>query len=146
MNETSDYLTTPTLYIHCLRTDCPRASQCLRQFAGRQVNPKLSYIRCINPSTYPADADQCPHFQPIRTIRLAWGIAHVGNDLPYEKAVSIKRALHQYFSKITYYRISHHERPLSPKEQNDIQAIFQRHAVNTPPKYDYFTTEYDWEA
>lgn len=146
MSNTSNnnYITTPTFYLHCLRSECPRADKCLRRLAGKQVSPEIPVIHCVNPSAHPAGTDSCPYFQPIRTIRLAWGIAHIGNNLPYEQAVGIKRALHRCFSKITYHRISHHERPLTPAEQAEIENILRRNGVSQPVEYDYYTTEYDW--
>lgn len=145
MKDDFDYQSVPFNYIHCFNENCPRKDECLRHLTGLCAPKNISTIKTFNPAAYPADTDNCPYFRSARKIRLAWGISTMFDNIPYRTAVLLQSAIHQLYPKTTYYRIAHQERPLSPKEQEDIAHIFAQNGIKTPPQYDRYTEGYDWD-
>lgn len=65
-------------------------------------------------------------------------------DIPYAKALLIKRKMISYFGRTKFYRIYREEKPVSPKGQKAIKEIFINNNIEIEPHYDRFTEEYDW--
>lgn len=89
-------------------------------------------------------ADICPFFKADKKDRYALGITHLLDDLPHNKAIAIKRAMNENFSKGTFYRIQKKERLIAPNEQNIIRQIFIQYGIHADPLFDKYIEQYDW--
>ena len=139
-----DYTKVPNGYVHCFHHDCPRASECLRHLTGLNIPADVQTVRCVSPSAWPTAADKCPHYRSVQKVTLAWGTSHMAEEVPYKQAIAIRRAIRRLWPKTTFFRISHHERPITPDMQEMIARIFARKAPDAQPRYDYLTEEYDF--
>lgn len=145
MTNDFDYSSVPFNYIHCLHPDCLQSERCLRHLTAQHVPQELTSIMAIPPSNYPQQTQHCPYYMSIEKKRYAWGISVLFDNVPYKKAVLLKRMIHDIYPKTTYYRILHEERPLSPAEQDRIANLFTRHGITEAPVFDRYTDEYEWE-
>lgn len=144
MEDYFNYDSVPFNYMHCLNSACARSESCLRHLVALHVPQKVKRIVAVNPANYPANAHHCPYFRSCVKARYAWGISSLFDNVPYKKAIFLKREILEIFPKTTYYRILHKERALSPKEQAQIAGLFAQAGVAEPLMFDCYTEEYDW--
>ncbi len=145
MNTEFDYSLVPENYVHCFHAGCRQGENCLRRLAALHAPEEAVVLRCINPAAHPEKAGRCPHFRPAVKVRLAWGISALCNAVPYGIATHLLSSVRQSFSKPTYYRILHEERPLYVEEQQMIADLFARSGVGVQPVYARYTETYDWK-
>ena len=143
MTDNFNYKDVPGNYAHCLREQCPRASECLR-FQVAQYSPETTAtLFVINPK-HIANQKECSYFHSVQLIRHAVGITHLFDNLPYSKARLIKKELLRYFERNRYYRIYRHERSISPEGQEFIRKLFRKEGIQEEPVFDYYTDLYEW--
>lgn len=140
-----DYTRVPARYVHCFIDTCPRAGECLRRLTAKHIPADIPAVQAVNPASPQTGTEQCPHYQTLQKVTYAWGVAHLLDDLPYPTAVSINRAVRQLWPRTSYQRMARHERPIPPEQQRKIAAILVRYGIDTPPRYDYTTEEYNFE-
>lgn len=145
MKEILNYQSVPFNYVHCFHRECPRAKECLRHLVALNAPQSVTYIHTLNPAAYPKNPDRCPHFKPSAKVRLAWGLTGFYDNIPYRTAIALRRAIRAIYPKTTYYRLLNSERAISPKEQEKIAEIFVQFGITTPPTYDSYTEDYNWE-
>ena len=145
MSTEFDYGSVPHNYAHCFNAACPRGENCLRRLAALHAPKEAMYLCCLNPAAYPTDADTCPHYRTTEKVRLAWGISSLCNQVPYGIANSLMSCVRHSFSKPTYYRILHQERPVLVEEQRMIAELFVRSGVKELPVYDRYTESFNWK-
>ena len=145
MKDDFSYDRVPFHYIHCLNPNCSRSEDCLRHLTALHIPKEIPTITALSPASYPEDTKRCPYFRSIEKKTYAWGISVLFDDIPYKKALLLRSMVHTLYPKTTYYRILHQERPLSPAEQQDIARIFRQNGITTPPVFDNYTEEYDWD-
>ncbi len=143
--ENFNYRAVPLNYMHCLNPACPRSADCLRHIAAQHIPADVKKIVTVNPTNYPLEPDHCPYFRSTGKIRYAWGISTLFDDVPYKKAMYLKRMIHDLYPRTTYYRILHRERALSPEEQEEIAGLFAQIGLSEPPVFDRYTEEYYWD-
>ena len=134
----------PFNYMFCFNEACPKKSECLRNSARAFLTAEEPSIKILNPLCYPKDNAYCQHFRSNQKITLAWGIKNIFDNINYKTAKSIKADMLQTFSKGTYYRILHEQRPVNPDEQETIQKIFNNNGIKEAPNYSRLTQEYNW--
>lgn len=143
MSEPFTYSQVPKGYLHCFNAACPRTDKCMRYIVASHATGEHPTLHVVNPQAYPEDASTCPHFAVCRKIKLAWGIKRIYDRLPLVTAGSIRLRVVSLFSKGTYYRLYHGERPLWPEEQQQIADIYA--AFGQPaPAYERYTYELRW--
>ena len=143
--ENFNYQSVPFHYLHCLNPSGARSASCLRHLAAQHVPAEVTHIMAVNPANYPAEADRCAYFRSTEKQRYAWGISSLFDNIPYKKAVYLKRKIHDLYPRTTYYRILHQERALSPGEQEEITALFLQTGIDEVPVFDRYTDEYNWD-
>ena len=144
MEETFDYSLVPSYFVHCFNTQCPRAGECLRLLAGRNVTASRPVVQAVSPAVWEAEGKPCVHFHPIRRVRIAWGVRQAIERMPYKEGQNIVKALNRMYTKATLNRITTCQRPLSPEEQTRIEALFARHGVTDGNVFDRVAMVYDW--
>ena len=134
----------PFNYMLCFNETCSKKSECLRSSVRAFLTTEEPSIKILNPLCYPKDNADCQHFRSNKKITLAWGIKNIFDNINYKTAKSIKADMLKKFSKGTYYRICHEQRPVKPEEQEIIQKIFNDNGVKEAPNYSRLTQEYNW--
>ncbi|NDV60317.1 DUF6078 family protein [Bacteroides sp. 519] len=144
MKNSLNYESVPRNYAHCFNEQCVRSSQCLRHLVAQNSTSQYDIVSIINPKCIPDKTDQCPFFKNIRKVRLAWGIKHLLDDVPFKDGNSMRRQLLSHFGKTAYYRIYRLEHGLLPKEQEYIRQLFRNHGINKEPQFEKYTEEYEF--
>ena len=140
-----DYSTVPYNFVHCLRTECPHAAECLRYQVALRVPGKCETINVVSPSYTPPKGKECAYFLKDCMQRFAMGIKHMLDKLPHTDAMIIKKQMINYFSRTVYYRHWRNERAFSPKEQAYIRKLFLRRGITEEPIYEEYIEQYLWE-
>lgn len=144
MTEEFNYEAVPYGYTHCFNTHCPKGENCLHQLVAVHSTNQYPTLSVVNPKCIPEDGTDCPFYQSIQKIRVAWGIKNLLNDVPHKDAISIKDHLIRHFGRALYYRIYRKERFLDPEQQDYIRRLFLQKGVTQEPAYEYYTEEYKW--
>lgn len=134
----------PDYFARCFNSQCTQTDNCLHRLAAVHDTPALTSIRIINPLCIPKDSTQCPHFQSVKKIRVAWGISHLLDEIPYKSLQPIKSHLIRYFSRGKYYRFYRKECYLTPEDQKYIQTVFRHYNITMEPVFDSYSEEYRW--
>lgn len=144
MENDFDYKLVPSGFGHCFNNDCPQANSCLRNLAAKQSASGSSFITIVNPAHYPADGNACTHFKQCQKVRMAWGIAHLFDNLPSKEVPELRRRLISHFTKALYYRFYRKEYAIIPRDQLYFRKLFKQRGITEDPAFEYYTEEYEW--
>lgn len=142
----------PKDYIYCPAVDgvCPRAPQCLRAIAYRQLTAteapaKPGPIRIVHPACVASAADGCEYYRDSTPVRFARGMTNMFEDLPLKQARIVRRKVMACFSCESYFYLSRKgERLITPAEQKAIRNAFRSAGVETAPQYDRYEEGVVW--
>lgn len=142
--ENFDYSLVPYSFMHCIHASCVHANDCLRYRVMQHATSDRESLSIVNPARIPGNGNKCRHFLADKKVQFALGITHLLNNVPYNKALEIKRELKSYLERSTYYRIRNKERLIKPEEQNYIRQLFLRKGINEEPVFDAYIEQYEW--
>ncbi len=143
MKEDFNYKDIPVNYLHCLSSECPRSSGCLRFQVALHIKHDTPAFSIVNPA-YVATHQECPFYRPNRLTHFALGMKHLFDNIPYAKALKIRNTLYQHFERSMYYRIRNKARLITPKEQAFIKRVFHKEGIEEEPVFDEYVDQYDW--
>ena len=144
MKHSSEKPLAPANYSRCFNTQCTKADNCLHRLAALHDTPEYSSIRIINPLCIPTDSSQCTYFQSAQKIRVAWGINHLLDEVPYKTLQPLKSQLIAHFGRGKYYRFYREECYLSPEDQNYVRQTFRQYGIPGEPAFNSYSEEYRW--
>lgn len=139
------YESVPSHFAHCFNGQCVKSNSCLRHLAAEHCTAAHPIIRTINPLCVPDNSDTCPYFRPLEKIRIAWGIKHLFDRLPYTEAKLLKSQIMARFGKTMYYRYYRKEYGVSPENQEFIRRVFSKKGIAEEPAFEYYSEEYIWD-
>lgn len=134
----------PRTFAHCLAETCPQKSQCLRWKAYELLPGDLrEQISFVNPkSVPPPQGEDCPYFMKMELQRYAKGMKRILDDVPFIQVNALRRQMINYFGRTAYYRCVNGERLITPKEQNDIKAMFSAQGLSDDLSFDGYIENY----
>ena len=144
MKNDFNYDSTPHSYAHCFNHQCVRSQKCMHHLVAQHCNALPSTICVVNPAWIPEDTSTCSLFQPIRKVRMAWGVRNLLNKIPHEDAVKLKAQIINYFGRTHYYRLYRKEHGLTPEQQNFIRRLFRNKGIAEEPAFESYTEVYQW--
>ncbi len=144
MEDSFDYQAVPFGYAHCFNTHCVKGEKCLRHLVALHSTNKYSTLSVVNPNSIPKDTNDCPFFRPIRKIKIAWGVIHLLDEVPYKDTSFIKERMLNYFGRSLYYRFYRKEHSINPEQQEFIRQLFRQKGITKEPVFEYYTDEYEW--
>ena len=133
----------PKGYAVCFRKECPLAQSCLRQLSADDPSEER-FISVVNLSLVRGAAKQCPFYKSSEKVRVAYGIDHIFNDIPFSKHKQVFHSVKNYFGKSTYYRIANKRRPIWPNEQEYVRQVFARNGISEPVEFGEYQDIYNW--
>ena len=89
MIDTLNYNEVPFHFVHCFRTECPKASSCLRYQATRFLSADKRCVKALNP-TFVGNPAECQEYLSDTPVIYASGISRLFDELPYAKAKDVK--------------------------------------------------------
>lgn len=127
----------PQNYPICFRTSCTKSSQCLRH----QLVAQLPDGTTTGPAVYPTcpDGEDCPHYRPCRTIRMAYGFESIYTPVRHVDYTAMRRQLIRLLhGNGQYYLYKHGQKPLTPEQQQAINDLFAQYGYDTPVAFDSY--------
>lgn len=144
MEKDFNYQSVPGGFAHCFNHKCSNSKICLRALAAKECESGKYFINTVNPAFYPEEEDSCPYLIKNEKVRIAWGITHLFDSVPYKKASELRRRLISHFNKSHYYRIYRKELPLTPSDQQYINLLFKQEGIKEAPSFDSYSETYNW--
>ena len=143
MIETLDYTQVPSNFMHCFRAECPHANECLRYQATRFIPSECKSVVCLNPLRVP-NPTECPEFLSDKPVQYAYGISRLYDDIPFSTAKDVKDDVITKIGKSQYYRMKKELIGISPRLQQSIKAVFQKHGIDKEPLFDRHEFVFQW--
>ena len=134
----------PKTYRLCIKTDCPRAAECLRSIALAMVSPDEQCIQVINPAYLSTIEGDCPVFSSAEKVRYARGFVKMLSGLTVSQANLLRQTLEHDFGHARYFRLRSGERLIDPDTQEHIRQAMVRIGITDLPDFDAYVEEYDW--
>ena len=134
----------PKTYRLCVKTDCPRAAECLRSIALTMVSPDEQCIQVINPAYLSTIEGDCPVFRSAEKVRYARGFVKMLSGLTVSQANLLRQTLEHDFGHARYFRLRAGERLIDPATQEHIRQAMVRIGITDLPDFDAYVEEYDW--
>ena len=134
----------PKTYRLCVKTDCPRAAECLRSIAMAMVSPDEQFIQVINPAYLSTIEGDCPVFRSAEKVRYARGFVKMLSGLTVSQANLLRQTLEHDFGHARYFRLRSGERLIDPDTQEHIRQAMVRIGITDLPDFDAYVEEYDW--
>ena len=134
----------PKTYRLCIKTDCPRAAECLRSIALTMVSPDEQSIQVINPAYLSTIEGDCPVFHLAEKVRYARGFVKMLSGLTVTQANLLRQTLERDFGHARYFRLRSGERLIDPATQEHIRQAMVRIGITNLPDFDAYVEEYDW--
>ena len=134
----------PKTYRLCVKTDCPRAAECLRSIALAMVSPDEQSIQVINPAYLATIEVDCPVFHSAEKVRYARGFVKMLSGLTVSQANLLRQTLEHDFGHARYFRLRSGERLIDPDTQEHIRQAMVRIGITDLPDFDAYVEEYDW--
>ncbi len=135
----------PYSFVCCLLDKCPLHKDCLRYLAAQNVDASKQTFNCLNPRVESVGTQDCPHFRSTEKVRYAIGLANVFNNVPGQYIKALRNQLISSFGQTRYYtEMRSGKRKITPKEQDEIAAIFKSLKIKAPVIYDRFEEDYHW--
>lgn len=134
----------PKTYRLCVKTDCPRAAECLRNIALAMVSPDELSIQVINPVYLSTIEGDCPMFRSAEKLRYARGFVRMLSELTVSQANVLRQTLEHDFGHTRYFRLRAGERLIDPATQEHIRQAMVQIGVTNLPDFDAYVEEYDW--
>lgn len=137
-------MTPPITYPLCLQHDCPVADSCLRHEAyAKMSGPVRPHLTIVNPAIV-RPGHECPSYQAAMPVRIAYGFLGLLSRLPHGQVAAVRQEICESYPERTYYKLRSGERPLTPREQQEVAAIFVAHGLQEPVEFDRYAEEYEW--
>ena len=108
MIDTLNYNEVPFHFVHCFRTECPKASSCLRYQATRFLPTDKRSVKALNPA-FVANLAECKEYLSDTPVLYAYGMSKLFDELPYAKAKDIKDDIIFLIGKTQYYRMKNNK-------------------------------------
>ena len=128
----------------CIKTDCPRAAECLHRVALSLVSPDEPTIPVINPVYLAATEGDCPLFHSATPVRYAQGFVKMLSTLTVAQANALRIKLESHFGHTLYFRLRSGKRLINPAEQAYIRQTMTELDINPLPDFDTYVEAYNW--
>jgi len=120
----------PFGWCNCFCDGCPKHTDCLHYEVGRHLPMSTTYGYAIYPMAY--QQGDCPHFRPIRVIKVAWGFRGLFYEVKEKDGTYLRNKMMHYLGgRTTYYRYNKGERLLTPEQQQWIMNLFAKQGYDT---------------
>ena len=128
----------------CFNDTCPKATLCLRRHIASYVPTDQLSIKCVNPANHKITKGECPVFISKEKVKMAVGMMHLLDRVPYDTASYIKRNLIAELTRKRFYAYRKGAEPIPPKVRQRIAEVFLENGCSQTPQFDSFTEEYEW--
>ena len=134
----------PKNYILCLKSDCPKAANCLRHVAVAMMPAEVPTWHIVSPTHLAQVEDECPYYRSAEKVRYARGFVKMLSGLTVKQAHAFRLTLEHDFGHTRYFRLRAGERLIDPATQEHIRQVMTRIGITFLPDFDAYVEEYTW--
>ena len=140
-----DFNEIPERWAVCMNDNCPKAGECLRRTACKEMPKTVTRWMCVMPSAL--QDGECKYFVKEEKIRMARGFRSLFDGMNSRDARhDLRLKLSEYFgSKGAYYRHKDGERLITPEQQHQIEALVEQYGYSAETIFDEFVDAYDFK-
>lgn len=132
-----DFEEVPVWFPVCINKDCPRKDECLRYQATSALPAGHKTLFCIAPSQW--ESDGCPHFEEIRTVRMARGFSKLFDQVLQKHAAKLREDITSVLHGTRiYYECRDGKRLITPEEQEDMRQLVKRRGYTWEVPFDAY--------
>ena len=125
----------------CFLGECKRKEECMRYQMCLLAPEETTRQTCVLPTVLRRKV--CPHFHPIKKVRMAAGFEKICDEIKAKHEAAIKAKLMAYLgARSTYYRYRKGERSLTPEQQEWILKLLRRYGYTEGIEFDSYREEY----
>lgn len=140
MDKDFDFKQVPYGWAMCYVEACPRKDECLR-YQVYLSSLRRTMHNCVMPGALLKKT--CPHFHPIRKMRVAIGFRYIFEKVLARDIASMRSEMASFLGcRATFYRYRRGDQPLNPRQQKWIQEMFRRHGYTDEIVFDKYKDVY----
>lgn len=127
----------------CYLGECKRKEECMRYQMCLLAPEETTRQTCVLPTVLRQKV--CPHFHPIKKIRVAVGFQKLLDELKAKDQATIRLKLMGYLGHGgTYYRYRNGKNSLTPEQQEWIKKLMRRYGYTAEDIFDSYREEYQF--
>ena len=140
-----DFNDIPERWAVCLNDKCPKAGECLRCMAYKEMPKTVTRWMCVMPSAL--QDGECKYFVKEEKIRMARGFRSLFDGMNSRDARhDLRLKLSEYFGSTgSFYRYKDGKRLLTPLQQQEIKKLIEQYGYNTESVFDEFVISYEFK-
>ena len=143
MDKDLNFSMVPHGWALCYLGECKRKEECMRYQMGMLAPEDLTRTTCILPTVLKQKV--CPHFHPIKKVRMAAGFQKMFDELKTKHQAVIRMKLNSYLGHGgTYYRYRNGDNLLTPEQQEWIKKLLRRYGYTEDDIFDSYREEYQF--
>ena len=136
--------TVPTNYMLCLKSDCPKATMCLRHKATLMIPADVMKWSILSPVYLAKMKGECPHYRSAEKVRYARGFVRMIRTLPVNISEMVAQKLIARFGRNAYYDMRKGKRAIAPTEQEVIIAVVAECGAQQEVVFDSYEENFQW--
>ena len=136
--------TVPTNYMLCLKSDCPKATMCLRYKATQMMPADMIEWSILSPAYLAQMKGECPHYRSAEKVQYARGFVRMVRTLPVNVAEMVMHKLIARFGRNGYYDMRKGKRAIAPAEQEVIRTVVAECGAQQEVEFDGYEMDYQW--
>ena len=136
--------TVPTNYMLCLKSDCPKATMCLRHKATLMIPADVMKWSILSPAYLAQMKGECPHYRSAEKVRYARGFVRMIRTLPVNISEMVAQKLIARFGRNAYYDMRKGKRTIAPTEQEVIIAVVAECGAQQEVVFDSYEENFQW--
>ena len=136
--------TVPTNYMLCLKSDCPKATMCLRHKATQMIPADMMKWSILSPAYLTQIEGECPHYRSAEKVQYARGFVRMIRTLPVNISEMVAQKLIARFGRNAYYDMRKGKRTIAPTEQEVIIAVVAECGAQQEVVFDSYEENFQW--
>ena len=134
----------PTNYMLCVKSNCPKAVNCLRHAAVAMMPAEVQRWQIVSPVYLAQTEGECPYFRSAEKVRYARGFVRMIRSLPVNVSETVAQRLIARFGRNAYYDMRKGKRAIAPNEQEIICAVVSECGAQQEVTFDSYEEDYQW--
>lgn len=144
MEKDFDFKQVPYNWAMCYVAECSRKDECMRYQVYLRSPKGRTMSKCVMPNALLKNP--CPHFHPIRKMRVAVGFTNIFNEVKAKDIAEMRKKMANYLgSTTTFYRYRKGEIQLTPWQQQWVRDMFRRYGYTGEVVFDGYKEVYIFE-
>ena len=134
----------PNNYTLCIKSDCPKAVNCLRHVAVAMMPAEVQRWSIVSLAYLAQMEGECPMYRSAEKVQYARGFVRMMSAMTVHQAHMVKESLIATFGMAMYYRMRKGTRIITPTEQETIYNLLEQQGITERTAFDAYTEDYLW--